>query len=79
MKIQHLCATAVASLIFFGGCEQKSDTAQKSSALPPSPTSSANPAGPKPTAENSVAVVNGFPISKAYVQSILADIAQRSG
>ena len=78
MKRQALCATAVASLLVFAACNNpQTDNAQKSSALtstPPPPSAS-----PKLTAEETVVIVNGQPISKALLQSIMAEMSQRSG
>ena len=77
MKKHALCATAVASLLVFAGCNNPSDTAQKSSSSSPSPSSSL--VDTKPTAETVVVIVNGQPISRAFLQSIMSEMAQRGG
>jgi len=77
MKKHALCATAVASLLVFAGCNNPSDTAQKSSSSNPTPSSSLVDA--KPTAETVVVIVNGQPISRAFLQSIMSEMAQRGG
>ena len=75
MRKLALCATAVASILLSVGCNNPSDTAQKSSSLSPS----SSLAETKPTAENAVVIVNGQPISRAMLQSIMSEMAQRSG
>ncbi len=79
MRKQALCATAVASILLSVGCNNPSDNTQKSSSFNPSATSLSSLADSKPTAENTVVIVNGQPISRAMLQSIMAEMAQRSG
>ncbi len=79
MKKQALCATAVASLLVFAGCNNQSDNAQKSTSFTPNPTSSSSLVDVKPTAETTVVIVNGQPISRALLQSIMSEMSQRSG
>jgi len=71
MRKQALCVAAVASVLLSGGCNNPSDTAPKSS--------SPSLAESKPTPENTVVIVNGQPISRVMLQSIMAEMSQRSG
>ena len=79
MKKQTLCATAVASILAFAGCNNPSDNAPKNASFIPTPTSSSSLVDTKPTAETTVVIVNGQPISKALLQSIMTEMTQRSG
>ncbi len=76
MKKQALSFAAVASVLMFGGCNNPSDNAQKSATV--APATSSRPAE-TPNAENTVAIVNGKPISRALLQSIMAEMGQRGG
>ena len=75
MKQRSLIAAAVASALFFGGCNNQGNNtggqATSKAALTPAPVA------PKP--ENVVATVNGKPISKESVKLMIADIEQRRG
>jgi peptidyl-prolyl cis-trans isomerase C len=75
MKKQVLCATAVTSALLFGGCGNPSGNAEKIAGIAPSSSS----AEAKPTPENTAAIVNGKAISRAMLQSMTADVMQRSG
>ena len=75
MRKQALCVAAVASVLLSFGCNNPSDTAQTSSSL----SSSSGLADAKPTAENTVVIVNGQAISRAMLQSIMSEMTQRSG
>jgi len=75
MKKPALCAAAVASVLWFGGCDNPPGKAEKIAGATPS----SSLVETKPTPENTVAIVNGKPISKALFQAILAEVAQRSG
>lgn len=77
MKKYVLLSAAVASVLSFSGCNNQSGAPQSSSALTSGASSGSGDI--KPSAENSVAVVNGRPITKALVQSIVAEMGQRSG
>jgi peptidyl-prolyl cis-trans isomerase C len=76
MKKTTLCATAVASLLALAACNSPSDTAQQSSSPNPSSSSLVDA---KPTPETVVVIVNGQPISRAFLQSIMAEMAQHGG
>ena len=78
MKKQVLCAAAVGGVLLFGGCGNQSGTAEKIAGVGAAPSSSLGNE-PKPTAENTAVIINGKPISRALLQSIMADVAQRSG
>lgn len=75
MKKPALCAAAVASVLWLGGCDNPPGKAEKIAGVTPS----SSLVETKPTPENTVAIVNGKPISKALFQSIMAEVAQRSG
>ena len=75
MRKQALCVAAVASVLLLFGCNNPSDTAQKSSSL----SLSSGLAESKPTAENTAVIVNGQPISRAMLQTIMSEMTQRSG
>lgn len=75
MKKTALSIAAVSGVLLFGGCDNQPGKAEKIAGITPS----SNLTEVKPTAENSVAVVNGKPISKALFQSIMAEVTQRSG
>jgi len=77
MKKQALCAAAVSSALLFGGCGNPSGDADKIAGLAPAVSSSLGEA--KPTPENTAAIVNGKPISRAMLQSIQAEVTQRNG
>ncbi|MDD5034297.1 MAG: peptidylprolyl isomerase [Methylococcaceae bacterium] len=92
MNKKSLTAAAVASLLLFGGCDKKANNEtpiKPTSGTPPlsanspaaPPAASAPPATPavKPTPENTVAIVNGKPISRSTVQAVMAELTQRSG
>ncbi len=75
MKKQALCAAAVSSVLLFGGCDNPPGKAEKIAGITPS----SSLVETKPTPENTVAIVNGKPISRALFQSIMAEMTQRSG
>jgi len=79
MKKQVINVAAVVSALLLAGCDNQPGTAEKIAGLNPSHTSSSSLGEIKPTAENTVVIVNGKPISKAQFQAVLVEVAQRSG
>ncbi len=79
MKKQALSVAAAASFLLLAGCNNQSDNTAKSATISPSPTPSSKLSEPAPTAENTVAIVNGKPISRALLQSVMSELAQRAG
>lgn len=68
MKKCPIVATAVAAALLLSGCNNNAGSGQPGSV-----------SIPKPTPENTVATVNGQPISKASLQALMGDIEQRRG
>jgi len=79
MKKQAFSVAAVASALLLAGCDNPPGTAEKIAGIAPGHTSSSSLGETKPTAENTVVIINGKPISKALFQSVLAEVAQRAG
>jgi peptidyl-prolyl cis-trans isomerase C len=77
MKNKVLCAAAVGGVLMMTGCGNQSGTAEKIAGVGQTPSSSLTEV--KPTAENTAVIINGKPISRALLQAITADVAQRSG
>jgi peptidyl-prolyl cis-trans isomerase C len=67
MKQRSLIAAAVASALLLAGCNENAGGKRQAAS------------SSKPTPENTVAMVNGQPISKAAVQALTAEIEQRRG
>jgi peptidyl-prolyl cis-trans isomerase C len=79
MKQKALSIAAIGGVLLLGGCDNPPGKAEKIAGITPSSALATDSNQPKPTAENSVAIVNGKVISKALFQSILAEVTQRSG
>lgn len=74
MNSKALCIAAVASVLLLNGCDKQTEKAEKIAGVP-APSAAAEA---KPTPENTALIINGKPISRAYLQSIMAEMGQRN-